>query len=189
MAYYDKTSGKSRWEYRTPNRDDENDLMFSIGRSTKGYDSVSASNLYDEFRTAFGKTLDRIHKGQREDSRLAGGRRKITLHSFRRFVKSTISDLGFADFSEFFIGHSGSTYYRKSEKDKAELFKKIEPYLTFLDLTTLQRKGADTQTRIEELEATNQMLRQKDSMNADAIAGLSDQLSKVMQEIELLKAK
>ena len=35
-------------------------------------------------------------------------RRKITLHSFRRFLKTTISDLGYADFFEWFIGHSGS---------------------------------------------------------------------------------
>jgi hypothetical protein len=33
------------------------------------------------------------------------------------------------------------------------------------------------------------MLRQKDSINAEAIASLSDQLMKVMQEIEILKDK
>ncbi|MGZ5490271.1 MAG: hypothetical protein ACXW2E_08120 [Nitrososphaeraceae archaeon] len=43
-------------------------------------------------------------------------RRKITLHSFRRFVKTTISDLGYADYSEWFIGHAGSTYWRKKDK-------------------------------------------------------------------------
>ena len=52
-------------------------------------------------------------------------RRKITFHSFRRFVKSTISDLGFSDYSEYFIGHAGSTYYRKSDKEKAELFRRL----------------------------------------------------------------
>jgi len=40
-------------------------------------------------------------------------RRKIILHSFRRFAKTTISDLGYADYSEWFIGHSGSTYWLK----------------------------------------------------------------------------
>ena len=44
--------------------------------------------------------------GQREDSP-GTKRRKITLHSFRRWVKSTISDLGYADYSEYFIGHAG----------------------------------------------------------------------------------
>ena len=42
-------------------------------------------------------------------------RREITLHSFRRFVKTTISDLGYSDYSEWFIGHSGSTYWRKKD--------------------------------------------------------------------------
>jgi hypothetical protein len=53
-------------------------------------------------------------------------RREIKLHSFRRFVKTTISDLGYSDYSVWFIGHSGSTYWRKKESEKAELFRKIE---------------------------------------------------------------
>ena len=53
--------------------------------------------------------------------------KEITFHSFRQFVKSTISDLGYGDYSEWFIGHSGSTYYRKTDKEKAEIFAKIEP--------------------------------------------------------------
>jgi hypothetical protein len=52
----------------------------------------------------------------------------------RRFIKSTISDLGYSDYSEWFIGHSGSTYWRKKDSEKAEIFKKIEPYLTFLNV-------------------------------------------------------
>ena len=61
-------------------------------------------------------------------------RRQITLHSFRRFVKTTISDLGYADYSEYFIGHSGSTYWRKKDFEKAEIFRKIEPYLRMIKL-------------------------------------------------------
>ena len=125
-------------------------------------------------------------KGDRED----GGsyrRREITLHSFRRFVKTTISDLGFADFSEWFIGHNGSTYWRKKESEKAELFKKIEPYLTFLNIHQLERQGADIQSKVEELEELNQSLRNRDKMKDDAIAQLSDQvmaLTARMQEFE-----
>jgi hypothetical protein len=124
-------------------------------------------------------------KGDREDGNER--RRQITLHSFRRFVKSTISDLGYGDYSEWFIGHSGSTYWRKKESEKAELFRKIEPYLTFLNIHQLERQGADIQSKVEELEAINQRLHERDTMNTDAIASLSDQLTKVMQEIEILK--
>ncbi|MFL6408647.1 MAG: hypothetical protein ACJ71F_16470, partial [Nitrososphaeraceae archaeon] len=96
----------------------------------------------------------------RNCSRQSNGRRRdITLHSFRRFVKTTISDLGYSDFSEWFIGHSGSTYWRKKESEKAELFKKIEPYLTFLNIHQLERQGADIQTNVEELEELNQLVR------------------------------
>jgi hypothetical protein len=128
--------------------------------------------------------LDRIGRGDREDNQR---RRKVTLHSFRRFAKSTISDLGYSDYSDWFIGHAGSTYWRKKISDKAELFRKIEPYLTFLDYSELEAKGADVQTKVEELEAINQRLRERDTMNTDAISTLSDQLTKVMQEIEILK--
>ena len=66
---------------------------------------------------------------------------EITLHSFRRFVKTTISELGYADFSEWFRGHSGSTYWTKKDSEKAEIFRKIEPYLTFLNIPQLGRQG------------------------------------------------
>ena len=68
----------------------------------------------------------------------------------RRFVKSTISDLGHPDFSEWFIGHNGSTYYRKKESEKAEIFRKVEPYLTFLDFAKLEAKGADVETKLQD---------------------------------------
>jgi paraquat-inducible protein B len=102
-------------------------------------------------------------------------------------VKTTISDLGYSDFSEWFIGHSGSTYWRKKESEKAELFKKIEPYLTFLNIHQLERQGADIQSKVEELEELNQSMRNRDKMKDDAIAQLSDQvmaLTARMQEFE-----
>jgi hypothetical protein len=100
-----------------------------------------------------------MNKGAREDGNER--HRQITLHSFRRFVKSTISDLGYGDYSEWFIGHSGSTYWRKKDSEKAELFPKIEPYLTFLNFHQLERQGADIQSKIEELEYVNSSLRKR----------------------------
>jgi hypothetical protein len=57
---------------------------------------------YIDLARYFGKTLDRMIKGAREDENET--HRQITLHSFRRFVKNTISDLGYEDYSEWFIG-------------------------------------------------------------------------------------
>lgn len=127
-----------------------------------------------------------MDKGSREDGNER--RRQITLHSFRRFVKTTISDLGYFDFSEYFIGHAGSTYWTKKDSDKAEIFRKVESYLTFLNIHQLERQGADIQTKVEELEELNQSLRQRGKIKDDAISQLSDQLMALattrMQEIE-----
>jgi hypothetical protein len=115
--------------------------------------------LYVYMNEEFARTLDRIGFGNREDGN--EGRREITFHSFRRFVKTTISDLGYQDFSEWFIGHAGSTYWRKKDSEKAELFRKIEPYITFLDVTGLESKGADMETKTSQVMAENFSLKQQ----------------------------
>jgi integrase len=171
VCYQDKQNGKTITEYRTPNKKDI-DLAFAVYQDNK---IPNPRYLYDDLRKSFGKTLDRMNKGDREDGS-NGRRRQITLHSFRRFVKTTISDLGYSDYSEWFIGHSGSTYWSKKESEKADLFKKIEPYLTFLNIHQLERQGADIQSKVEELEELNQSLRTRDKMKDDAIAQLSDQV-------------
>ena len=125
-----------------------------------------------------------------KDSREDGNkRRQITLHYFRRFVKTTISDLLYADYSEYFIGHAGSTYWRKKDSEKAEIFRKIEPYLIFLNVHQLQRQGADIQTKIEELEQLNQSMRDHDKMKDEAIAHLSDQLIAIMGRLQELERR
>jgi len=174
--------GKTITEYKTPERND-NDLVFAVYQDRE---HPNPKVLYFDFAISFGKTLDRMGKGLREEGS-NNRRRQITLHSFRRFVKTTISDLGYSDFSEWFIGHSGSTYWTKKDSEKGEIFCKIEPYLTFLNIDQLERQGADIQSKVGELEELNESLRNRDKMKDDAIAQLSDQLMALttrMQEIE-----
>jgi hypothetical protein len=97
--------------------------------------------------------------------------------------------LGYADYSEWFIGHAGSTYWRKKDSEKAEIFKKIEPYLTFLNVPQLERQGADLQTKIEELQLINHSLRDNDKIKEDALAHLSDQLLVLSERIQQLERK
>jgi integrase len=143
----------SYWVEPEPSPDD---LFFAMPRKRK---RSSLRGLYVYMNEDFVHTLDRIGFGNREDGN--GGRREITFHSFRRFVKTTISDLGYQDFSEWFIGHAGSTYWRKKETEKAELFRKIEPYLTFLDITGLESKGADMESKTRQVLAENLSLKQQ----------------------------
>jgi hypothetical protein len=69
----------------------------------------------------------------------------------------------------------------------AEIFRKAEPFLTFLNSHQLERQEADIQTKVEELEDLNQSLRNHDKMKDDDITQLSDQLMALttrMQELE-----
>jgi hypothetical protein len=51
----------------------------------------------------------------------------------------------------------------------------------------METAGKNIESKLSAKELEIQILRQKDVMNTDAISALSDQLSYVMKEIELLK--
>ena len=192
----DKKTGQLIDEYRTPEKD-PNHLIFSLRYNNNFHKNTNNKNKKDIFTRSqpqnsyfnmvslFEKTIDRNGMGSREESNES--RRKITLHSFRRFAKTTISDLGYADYSEWFIGHSGSVYWKKKDNEKAEIFKKIEPYLTFLNIQQLNRQGADLETKIEELQDVNQVLREKDKMKEDVIANLSDKLIMLSERLDAIE--
>ena len=180
ICYINKETGKCTSEYRIP-ENKPYDLVFSNSQIYKSKPEI----VYHNFARNFSNMLDRMGMGDREDGNEI--RRKITLHSFRRFVKTTISDLGYSDYSEWFIGHSGSTYWRKKDNEKAEIFQKIEPYLTFLNVPQLERQGADLETKIEELQDINQVLREKDKMKEDVIANLSDKLIMLSERLDAIE--
>lgn len=102
------------------------DVFFSMPR---GRQRSSLQSLYVHMDEDFARTLDRIGFGNRENGNK--GRREITFHSFCRFVKTTISDLGYQDFSEWFIGHAGSTYWRKKIVKRRSYLEKLSPILLF----------------------------------------------------------
>ena len=183
ICYKDTQTGKTQTEYRTLAKD-PNHLIFAVN---SGNTNPDPKNIYFNISNDFAKTLDRMGRGAYEDSNRR--RRKITLHSNRRFTFGTISDLGYSDYASWFIGHIGSTYYRKTSKEKEEIFRKIEPSLTFLDFPSLERKGADMQSKIEVLEKENLTLRQDNTMVSDSVASLSNRLAQLTQEIESLKNK
>jgi integrase len=145
----------------TPKRSDT-DLIFGVEFEKKGQKGseqyYSTKSLYNRLTVQFDKVLDRLGVGYEDATKR---RRKITLHSFRRNVKSTISDLGYSDFSEWYIGHAVSTYYRKSDKEKFQLFKRLEESLTYLDQSLLERRQADVLSRLEMMENENLTLQKK----------------------------
>jgi integrase len=131
---------------------------------------ATPEGLYDHFSEAFAELVDTVDDDDNgsdggasigRNGRKVGEHRKVTLKTFRDFVKSTISDLGYSDFSEWMIGHAGSTYYQKSEKERMGVFRKLEPYLTYLDVASLEAKGADVEAKTQQVIAENLSLKQQ----------------------------
>jgi hypothetical protein len=142
-------------------------LVFAVYQDSR---TPNPDFLYDDFSKSFVRTLDRSGKGNREDGNQR--RREITFQF----------DLGYADFSEWFIGHSGSTYWTKKDSEKAGQ-RNILQNITLLDISKCTAAG----NILEELEVVNQSLRNRDKLKDNSIAQLSDQLVALLtrlQEIE-----
>jgi integrase len=178
------------WKYRdkgewTKEKEGE-DLIFSVYRISN---EANPYHLYIKIALEFKKLLAVIGMDDRKEDGLKI-RRKITLHSFRRFVKTVISDQVGQDYSEWFLGHSKSPYYTKKEPERREIYAtKCMKYLTFLDYTTLEATGKNIEVKLSEKEKEIQLLRQRDSVNTDAIANLSDQVMKLMAEVNEMKQR
>jgi len=158
----EEENGESIRKFAAPKRNPHN-LLLSMPHLNE--EKAAPDGLYDYLSAAFAELIDVLEGGIGNDddgsnSRKVGERRKVSLKTFRDFVKSTISDLGYSDFSEWMIGHAGSTYYQKSEKERMDLFRKLEPYLTYLDVASLEAKGADVESKTQQVMAENLSLKQ-----------------------------
>jgi len=84
------------------------ELLFSH----KYLESVVPTGLYLKVFQEFHRILATVEMDQLKEGM---NRHKITLHSFRRFVKSVISSQAGQDYSEWFLGHAKSPYWTLKE--------------------------------------------------------------------------
>ena len=75
------------------------------------------------------------------------------------------------------------------DSEKAEIFLKIEPYLTVLNIPQVERQGAEIQSKVEELEQINQSMRDRDKLKDDVIAHLSDQLIALRARLDSIEKR
>jgi integrase len=153
--YYDKNTGKIVYRvlHLKPVRRSDDYVFMPYHDELE----TTVEYAYKNLSRRFGELLDRMNMKFRHD----GKRREVSLHSFRHSVYTTIDGLGQNQFAEYFIGHVNSTYWRKPESEKVATFLKIEPYLTFMDVTALESKGADMETKTEQVMAENLSLKQQ----------------------------
>jgi hypothetical protein len=126
-------------------------------------------------------------------------------HSLRKWFKTRCEIGGMKPINiEKLMNHSvgiSDSYYRATENEILEDYLKAIDFLTINDdKLTLQKQVTELtekneqenyiiKGKLSEKEKEIQLFSQRDSVNTDAIASLSDQLTKVMQEIEMLKNK
>jgi integrase len=151
---------------------DPNDLIFSIHSINQ---KPNPNNLYVKLLVEFEKLLKTAGMDERKEGTSIYKRRKITLHSFRRFVKTVISNQVNQDYSEWFLGHAKSPYYTIKEQEKRRIYaEKCMKYLTFLDYTTLNATGKSIEAKLSEKERQIEGLIKKQEKFEELIQSLID---------------
>ena len=155
------------WKYRNRSINPD-DLVFNTFRVRS-----KPEILYGKIATEFTKVLKVAGLDERKEGMR---RRKITLHSLRRFVKTVISDEVGGDYSEWFLGHNGSVYYTKKESERREIYlTKCMKYLTFLDYTALEARGKSIESKLSEKDREMQAMKQKYEQDIQAIRDETNQ--------------
>jgi integrase len=121
-----------------------NHLVFSIKN-----DSADPAIIYRTLHNYFTNLLKKVELDKR---RLGEGiqRREITFHTWRDYIKTTVAIHINSDFSEWVLGHKGSTYWNNPDEVTRELYKKCEKYLTYLDYPTVEAVGKDFESKLQE---------------------------------------
>ena len=176
---------RDRGKYRPRRIRNPDDLIFGVKSNVK-----EPNRLYMEVRNDFNKVLEVTGLQERKDGMK---RRKITLHSFRRFTKSVVSDNAGKDYSEWLIGHAKSPYYTKKIAEKMEIYKQLcMKQLTILDYSALKTHSKNIDVKLAEKDAqieslTQQVTELQKSNEAEDLKQQLAELSKKLYEAGILK--
>jgi len=125
-------------------------------------------------------------------------------HGFRKFYKSRAEQVMKPINVEITMGHDigvSASYYKPTEREVMEDYLKREGLLTINDdklaiykqVAELTEKSKEEnyiiKGKLSEKENEIQLLRQRDSMNAEAIASLSDQIITIFSRLAELEKK
>jgi integrase len=146
----------------------DNDLIFQVAPTIVGIQS-----MYVKLLKEFDKVLTLAGLNGKKEGM---NRRKITMHSFRRLVKTVISTQVNTDYSEYFLGHKKSPYWSMKESERREIYvRKCMPHLTFLDYTALETTGKNIESKLEQKDAQIAELNKRlEMLKADTIGRLEE---------------
>ena len=154
----DSATGKIIREWYTP-RIDPQERIFALHHPSR-FD-IKPSSIY---MCMHGDFTDLRHRMGIDKLDETGYRMEITFYSFRKMVKTMISNMGYSDFSEFFIGHKTSTYWNASDEEKNKVFESIEPHFALLDFNAADKRARAAERKaanVDELATENLSLKQQ----------------------------
>jgi integrase len=194
-VYSDKNNKTKSARKRNPD-----DLIFS-SRAWNWKEHKYPTGLYDSLLEDFQKLLKETGLCERKEDGVFK-RRKITFHSFRRFVKTTIANqTRNSDFSEWYLGHIKSPYWVNKPGERMKIYKEdCMKYLTFLSYDTVQNVTQNAEEEVKTLRRENELLRAQvrhieatsnsdKATLTDSMGSLSDMVMQLKQEVEQLKKK
>ncbi len=184
------------WKYKNKNYDwaknmKSDGLVFGAYRVKS---KVNPKNIYFKIIHEFEKLLSVAGMDEKKEGGL-GKRRKVTLHSLRRFVKTVISDQVGQDYSEWLLGHPKSLYYTKKEIGGREIYAtKCMKYLTFLDYTTLEARGKGIEAKLREKDRELQDMKENYESEIESIREETNQkfnqiMAMIQQNPQLAQVK
>jgi integrase len=181
--YRDKSEAKDEGVTKLQNPDDLVFSTFSINEKPNPH------NLYNKLLEEFQKVLTVSDLDERKENGIHK-RRKITLHSFRRFVKTVASQNAGRDWSEWFLGHIKSPYWVLKEPDRREIYAtKVMRYLTFLDYSGLESSQKSIEEKLAAREQEIFSLKHDNNVTTTTVQTLSDQVLNLTKLVEDLQKK
>jgi len=143
----------------------QNQTLLQIKEHLK---NLNEQQLYDKCvenaKNNLEHKLARVIDGLPEHSkRYSNGVRKIHFHALRAWFKTIVSDEGFRNLAEALMGHESVEldYYRKNDRKRLELYRKVEPALTISDYTSVEKNIAKTMENCNELKELYNDLKEK----------------------------
>jgi integrase len=165
-------------------REKRDSLVFQVQLNNL---NVTPQSIYLKLLMQFQQLLEVAGFSDRKEGMK---RRKITLHSFRRFAKTTISDCSGKEYSEWFLGHAKSSYYvNKPEVRAATYAEKCMKYLTFLDYSTLEVAEKRVEAQLAQKDKEIEVMKEQFDLLRERQKQRENDYAELRSAVESLKDK
>lgn len=168
------------WKSRRIKNIVPNDLVFVTGKDNGV--PVKLSSVYTRVLQEFNNVLKIVGMDERKEGMQ---RRKITFHSFRRHLKSVLSNQVNTDYSEWFLGDNKSPYYTLKQEQRREIYlEQCMKWLTYLDFSLLQKTSKNIESKLEDREKEILFLRHRDLKHETEMVDMRKTLDKIVSIIQ-----